>query len=151
MGKLLSKIPDSVALPAGFLLLPIGTILLPLLPELGVPLTLLATRFLGRKLQWARRFNTWVDNKWSNLRTRLKGGRRADHPKLVKWILGTLFIVTTWQVLGLGLTFLLASYFDLDVELLFSTADEDLAAIRALPAWSSAATVLISFLPLLAA
>jgi len=49
VGKLLSKIPDSVALPAGFLLLPIGTILLPLLPELGVPLTLLATRFLGRK------------------------------------------------------------------------------------------------------
>ena len=151
MGKLLSKIPDSVALPAGFLLLPIGTILLPLLPELGVPLTLLATRFLGRKLQWARRFNTWVDNKWSNLRTRFKGVRRTDHPKLIRWILGTLFIVTTWQVLGLGLTFLLASYFDLDVELLFSTADEDLAAIRALPAWSSAATVLISFLPLLLA
>ena len=98
MGKLLSKIPDSVALPAGFLLLPIGTILLPLLPELGVPLTLLATRFLGRKFQWAKRFNTWVDNKWSNIRTRFKGGRRADHPKLVKWILGTLFIVITWQV-----------------------------------------------------
>ena len=69
-------------------------------------------------------------------------------PRLWRWILGTLFIVTTWQVLGLALTFLLASYFDLDVELLFSTADEDLAAIRALPAWSSAATVLISFLPL---
>jgi len=69
-------------------------------------------------------------------------------PRLWRWILGTLFIVTTWQVLGLALTFLLASYFDLDVELLFSTADEDLAAIRALPAWSSAATILISFLPL---
>jgi membrane protease YdiL (CAAX protease family) len=148
VAKLLSKIPDSIALPAGFLLLPIGTILLPLLPELGVPLTLLATRFLGRKFQWARRFNTWVDNKWSNLRTRFKSGRRADHPKLFKWILGTLFIVTTWQVLGLALTFLLASFFDLDVDLLFSTADEDLAAIRALPAWSSAATILISFLPL---
>ena len=69
-------------------------------------------------------------------------------PRLWRWILGTLFIVTTWQVLGLALTFLLASYFDLDVELLFSTADEDLATIRALPAWSSAATILISFLPL---
>ena len=72
-------------------------------------------------------------------------------PRLWRWILGTIFIVTTWQVLGLLLTFLLASIFDLNVELLFSTADEDLAAIRALPAWSSAATVLISFLPLLAA
>jgi uncharacterized protein len=72
----------------------------------------------------------------------------TTRPRLWRWILGTLFIVTTWQVLGLALTFLLASYFDLDVELLFSTAEEDLAAIRALPAWSSAATVLISFLPL---
>ena len=72
----------------------------------------------------------------------------TTRPRLWRWIFGTLFIVTTWQVLGLALTFLLASYFDLDVELLFSTADEDLAAIRALPAWSSAATVLISFLPL---
>jgi membrane protease YdiL (CAAX protease family) len=72
-------------------------------------------------------------------------------PRLWRWILGTLFIVTTWQVLGLALPFLLASYFDLDVELLFSTADEDLATIRALPAWSSATTVLISFLPLLIA
>jgi len=69
-------------------------------------------------------------------------------PRLWRWIFGTLFIVTTWQVLKLALTFLLASCFDLDVELLFSTADEDLAAIRALPAWSSAATILISFLPL---
>ena len=75
----------------------------------------------------------------------------TTRPRLWRWILGTLFIVTTWQVLGLALTFLLASYFDLDVELLFSTADEDLATIRALPAWSSATTVLISFLPLLIA
>ena len=72
----------------------------------------------------------------------------TTRPRLWRWIFGTLFIVTTWQVLGLALTFLLASFFDLDVELLFSTADEDLAAIRALPAWSSAATILISFLPL---
>ncbi len=75
----------------------------------------------------------------------------SSRPRLWRWIIGTLFIVTTWQVLGLGLTFLLASYFDLNVELLFSTADEDISAIRALPAWSSAATVLISFLPLLLA
>jgi membrane protease YdiL (CAAX protease family) len=73
----------------------------------------------------------------------------GTRPRLWRWIIGTLFIVTIWQVLGLGLTFLLASFFGLDTELLFSTADEDLAAIRALPAWSSAATALISFLPLL--
>jgi len=72
----------------------------------------------------------------------------TTRPRLWRWIFGTLFVVITWQVLGLALTFLFASYFDLDVELLFSTADEDLAAIRALPAWSSAATILISFLPL---
>lgn len=75
----------------------------------------------------------------------------TTRPRLWRWIFGTLFIVITWQVLGLALTFLLASFFDLDVELLFSTADKDLAAIRALPAWSSAATILISFLPLLLA
>jgi membrane protease YdiL (CAAX protease family) len=75
----------------------------------------------------------------------------GTRPRLWRWIIGTLFIVTIWQVLGLGLTFLLASFFGLDTELLFSTADEDLAAIRALPAWSSAATALISFLPLLVA
>ena len=75
----------------------------------------------------------------------------GTRPRLWRWIIGTLFIVTIWQVLGLGLTFLLASFFGLDIELLFSTADEDLAAIRALPAWSSAATALISFLPLLVA
>ena len=57
----------------------------------------------------------------------------SSRPRLWRWIIGTLFIVTTWQVLGLGLTFLLASYFDLNVELLFSTADEDISAIRALP------------------
>lgn len=72
-------------------------------------------------------------------------------PALWRWIVGTIFIVTTWQVLGLALTLLLAGFFDLDAELLFPNADEDLAKIRALPAWSSAATVLISFLPLLLA
>ena len=43
----------------------------------------------------------------------------TTRPRLWRWIFGTLFIVTTWQVLGLALTFLLASYFDLDVVLLF--------------------------------
>jgi membrane protease YdiL (CAAX protease family) len=72
-------------------------------------------------------------------------------PRLWRWILGTIFIVSTWQILGFLLTLRFASIFDLNVELLFSTDDVDLPAIRALPAWASAATVLISFLPLLLA
>ena len=81
MSTFLGRIPNTLALPLGFLLLPVGVILLPLAPELGVPLSLLATRFLGRKFQWARRFNAWIDAKWANLRTRMKTGRRPDHPK----------------------------------------------------------------------
>jgi hypothetical protein len=58
MATFLKKIPDFVAIPTGFVILPLGVILLPLAPELGVPLSLVATRFLGRKFEWARKFNS---------------------------------------------------------------------------------------------
>jgi len=45
----------------GFVLLPIGILVTPLLPEFGVPIILLSTRFLQEKYDWARRLNTWVD------------------------------------------------------------------------------------------
>jgi hypothetical protein len=148
MSTVLGRVPNAVALPLGFLLLPLGVILLPLAPELGVPLSLLATRFLGRKFQWARRFNAWIDAKWANLRTRMKTGRRPDHPKLWRWIVGTIVIVIAWQGIGLLLTVGAAAFFDYDLELLFSTDDADLAKVRELTPWSTAATVLISFIPL---
>ena len=148
MSTFLGRIPNTLALPLGFLLLPVGVILLPLAPELGVPLSLLATRFLGRKFEWARRFNSWIDVKWANLRTRLKTGRKPDHPKLWRWIVGTLFILVAWQGLGLVLTVGAARYFDYDLQLLFSTDDVEIAKVRELPPWSTAATVLISFIPL---
>lgn len=49
MSTFLGRIPNTLALPLGFVLLPVGVVLLPLAPEIGVPLSLLATRFLGRK------------------------------------------------------------------------------------------------------
>ena len=45
----------------GFILLPIGTVITPLLPEIGIPIILLSTRFLQEKYEWARRLNVWVD------------------------------------------------------------------------------------------
>ena len=148
MNTFLGRIPNTLALPLGFVLLPVGVVLLPLAPEIGVPLSLLATRFLGRKFEWARRFNSWIDKKWMNLRTRMKTGRRPDHPKLWRWIVGTLFILVAWQGLGLVLTVGAARYFDYDLQLLFSTDDVEIAKVRELPPWSTAATVLISFIPL---
>jgi len=69
-------------------------------------------------------------------------------PRLWRWIVGTIAIVVAWQALGLVLTVALARYFDYDLELLFSVDDADLAKVRELPAWSTGATVLISFVPL---
>lgn len=48
----------------GFILLPFGVLLTPLLPEFGVPIILLSTRFLQEKYEWARRLNVWVDAKF---------------------------------------------------------------------------------------
>jgi hypothetical protein len=51
----------SKSLIIGFVLLPIGILVTPLLPEFGVPIILVSTRFLQEKYEWARRLNTWVD------------------------------------------------------------------------------------------
>jgi hypothetical protein len=48
----------------GFILLPIGILVTPLLPEFGVPIILLSTRFLQEKYLWARKLNLWVDAKF---------------------------------------------------------------------------------------
>ena len=49
----------------GFILLPIGILITPLLPEFGIPIILLSTRFLQEKYEWARRLNVWVDVKFN--------------------------------------------------------------------------------------
>ncbi len=48
----------------GSMLLPIGILITPLLPEFGIPIILLSTRFLQERYEWARRLNVWVDAKY---------------------------------------------------------------------------------------
>jgi hypothetical protein len=52
----------------GFILLPLGVLITPLLPEFGIPIILLSTRFLQEKYAWARRFNVWVSEKYDALK-----------------------------------------------------------------------------------
>jgi len=74
-----------------------------------------------------------------------------SRPRLWRWVTGTIFIIFTWQVLGFLLTVTAAKLFDYDVNLLFSTVEEDMAQVRQLAPWSTAATVLVSFIPLFVA
>jgi hypothetical protein len=50
----------------GFILLPIGVLLTPLVPEFGVPIILLSTRFLQEKYLWAKKLNLWVDARFES-------------------------------------------------------------------------------------
>jgi membrane protease YdiL (CAAX protease family) len=77
--------------------------------------------------------------------------RETPRPQIWRWITGTIFIIFTWQALGFLLTVAAAKLFDYDVNLLFSTVDEDMAQVRQLAPWSTAATVLVSFIPLFVA
>lgn len=98
--SIVQRMPLPLALLFGFLLLPLGGILLPITPEIGVPVLLVATRLLGRRFQWARRFNAWIDGKWQGVRARLKGDAKSGRPALWRWIVGAVVIVLIWQVLG---------------------------------------------------
>lgn len=60
----------------GLILLPIGVLITPLLPEFGVPIILLSTRFLQEKYEWARRMNIWVDSKFSSLKAKFRNFRK---------------------------------------------------------------------------
>ena len=46
----------------GFILLPVGVLLTPLVPEFGLPLIILSTRFLKEKYSWAERINSWANS-----------------------------------------------------------------------------------------
>jgi membrane protease YdiL (CAAX protease family) len=71
-------------------------------------------------------------------------------PRNWRWILGAAAIFVGWQFTGLILTVGAANFFNLDVELLFSTDEKDMALVRTQPAWSTGATLLVSFIPLFA-
>jgi hypothetical protein len=65
--------PDFLKLIIGFILLPVGVFLtLILLPEFGVPLILISTRFLQVKFKWARAFNVWVENRYREFKVSFK-------------------------------------------------------------------------------
>jgi hypothetical protein len=56
--------PNFLKLIIGFILLPVGIVLtIILLPEFGIPLILISTRFLQVRFKWARALNDWVDTK----------------------------------------------------------------------------------------
>ena len=60
----------------GFMLLPIGILITPLVPEFGIPIILLSTRFLQEKYDWARRLNVWVDAKFKAAKAWFRKRRR---------------------------------------------------------------------------
>jgi hypothetical protein len=65
--------PNFLKLIIGFILLPVGIVLtIILLPEFGIPLILVSTRFLQVRFKWARTFNIWVDNKYKEFKVWLK-------------------------------------------------------------------------------
>lgn len=80
--SIFQQLPLPIALLIGFILLPFGVVLLPLVPEIAIPTLLISTRLLGRRFEWARRFNGWVDRKWHAIRSRFRrnpsSGRRAS-------------------------------------------------------------------------
>ena len=63
---------ELLKLTIGFILLPVGVVVSLVLPEVGIPLILISTRFLQVRFQWARTFNVWVDKKYSPFKAWLK-------------------------------------------------------------------------------
>jgi hypothetical protein len=60
----------------GFMPLPIGALITPMLPELGVPIILLSTRLLQDKYEWARQLNVWIDKKFALLKAKFRDSRK---------------------------------------------------------------------------
>ena len=46
--SIFQRLPLPIALLIGFIMLPFGVVLLPLVPELAIPTLLISTRLLGR-------------------------------------------------------------------------------------------------------
>jgi predicted DNA repair protein MutK len=63
---------EFLKLTIGFILLPVGVLVSILLPEVGIPLILISTRFLQVRYEWARKLNIWVDKKYAQFKAWLK-------------------------------------------------------------------------------
>jgi hypothetical protein len=63
---------EFLKLTIGFILLPVGVVVSLVLPEVGIPLIIISTRFLQVRFQWARTFNIWVDKKYTQFKAWLK-------------------------------------------------------------------------------
>ncbi|MCX6496984.1 MAG: hypothetical protein NTW23_06650 [Rhodoluna sp.] len=75
--------PNFLKLIIGFILLPVGVFLtLIFIPEFGVPLILISTRFLAVRFKWARTFNIWVDKKYKEFKVwfKKKFGKGNNNP-----------------------------------------------------------------------
>ena len=70
-------------------------------------------------------------------------------PKLWRWILGTLIILFSWLVIGGILYSIVASVFDLDLQILDGADEADREILRSYQPWQAASPLLVSFLPLL--
>ena len=66
-------------LTIGFILLPVGVLLTLVLPEFGVPLILISTRFLQVRYEWARKLNVWVDKKYVQFKAWFKRAFRKGN------------------------------------------------------------------------
>ena len=73
----------------------------------------------------------------------------TKRPALWRWILGTFLILVSWTLIGAVLTAAFAGFFGLDLKALTGTDSQSRAILSTYPAWQSASTILISFLPLL--
>lgn len=74
--------------------------------------------------------------------------QKPARPAIWRWAIGAGLIFSGWQFAGLLLTVGTANLFGYEVELLFSSEAGDMAQVKAQPAWSTAATFLVSFVPL---
>lgn len=69
--------------------------------------------------------------------------------RLGRWIFGTFLILLSWFIIGSLFTGLAASYFDLDLAALAGTDAASREILAGYQPWQTAATILISWLPLL--
>jgi hypothetical protein len=63
---------EFLKLTIGFILLPVGVVVSLVLPEVGIPMILISTRFLQVRYEWARKLNIWVDKKYAQFKVWFK-------------------------------------------------------------------------------
>ncbi len=81
----------------------------------------------------------------------LFSANETTRPRLIRWLAGTILILIFWAFAGAALTGTVASIFGVDLFALAGTDEASLAIVRGYAPWKAAATILVSFVPLLAA